>query len=112
MGKRKKFPMALGFPGGKFDFGENIEESILREVNEEVGIKVRNIKFATITNDILEEIDEHFVTIIMTADYSSGEVTLKEPEKCEGWGWFDWNDLPEPLSSSVIKFREQDFVLF
>jgi 8-oxo-dGTP diphosphatase len=112
LGKRKRFPVAWGFPGGKLDFGEDIEQSILREVSEEVGIRVKNIKFATITNDILKEIDEHFVTIIMTADYDSGEVILKEPEKCEEWRWADWNNLPKPLSSPVMKLKEQGFILF
>ena len=112
LGKRKKFPMAWGFPGGKLDFGESIEKSTIREVDEEVGIKVKNLGFATITNDILDEIDEHFVTVIMTADYDSGEVILKEPEKCEKWDWFNWDNLPEPLSSPVINLREQNFSPF
>ncbi len=112
LGKRKKYPEAWGFPGGKLDFGENIEESILREVDEEVGIKVKNLKFATITNDILDEIGEHFVTLIMLADYDSGDVVLKEPEKCERWDWFDWTNMPEPMSSPLAKLVEQNFSPF
>ena len=112
LGKRKKFPVAWGFPGGKLDYGEDIKQSMLRELEEEVGIRVKNIKFVTFTNDIFHEINEHFVTIIMAADYDSGEVVLKEPEKCEQWGWFDWANLPMPVSSPVAKLIEQKFSPF
>lgn len=30
-----------------------------------------------------------------------GEPKLLEPDKCEGWQWFDWDSLPEPLFPSV-----------
>ncbi len=107
LGKRKKFPIAWGLPGGKLDFGEGIEESILREVDEEIGARVKNLKFLTVTNDILNEINEHFVTIIMGSDYDSGKVILKEPEKCEDWSWFDWKNLPKLLSLPVLNLLKQ-----
>ncbi len=109
LGKRKKYPLAWGLPGGKLDFGEDIKEGIKREVREEVGLKVKNIEFTAVTNDIMEKINEHFVTIILTSDYDSGEVVLKEPDKCEKWDWFDWNNLPYPLSSPVLRLKEQGF---
>jgi 8-oxo-dGTP diphosphatase len=33
----------------------------------------------------------------MVADYFAGDVQLKEPDKCEGWRWFDWERLENPL---------------
>ena len=112
MGKRKKHPAKWGLPGGKIEFGEDLEKSVSREVDEEVGIKVKNLRFGTVTNEIFDEIDKHYVTITMTADYDSGEVVLKEPEKCEVWEWVDWNDLPEPLSLLILNLKKQDFSPF
>jgi 8-oxo-dGTP diphosphatase len=109
LGKRKTLPLGWGVPGGKVNFGERLEECALRELAEEVGIDVKNLKIVTATNDIHYEMNEHFVTIIMTADYVSGEVVVKEPEKCEKWEWFDWNDIPENLSSCVASLKKQKF---
>ncbi len=108
LGKRKKFPCSWGFPGGKLDFGEEIISGVLREMKEEIGdVEVENINFLTVTNDFLPEIDEHFVSVILTADYKSGEITLEEPEKCEGWRWFSWNELPKSLSSPLANLRDK-----
>ena len=58
------------------------------------------------------EIDKHFVTIIMTADYYFGKIILKEPEKCEQWAWFDWANLPESISSPLVNLVKQKFSPF
>ncbi len=113
LGKRKKFPCSWGFPGGKLDFGEEIIPCILREIKEEIGeVEVGNINFLTVTNDFLPEINEHFVSIILTADYKSGEITLKEPEKCERWEWFSWDELPDLLSSPLANLRKDNISPF
>lgn len=109
LGKRKKFPVAWGFPGGKLDFNEDINDCILRELDEKVGISVKNLKVATVTNDVFKCEGVHYVTIIMTCDYAFGEVTLKEPEKCECWDWFSWDSLPESLSLPIINLLKQGF---
>src|SRR6185369_5166207 len=36
-----------------------------------------------------------------------GEPELCEPDKCEGWDWFDWNELPQPLFTSVATLVRQ-----
>ena len=113
LGKRKKFPCSWGFPGGKLDFGEEIIPGVLREMKEEIGeVKVSNINFLTVTNDFLPEIDEHFVSVILTADYKSGKIILKEPEKCETWEWFSWDELPESLSSPLENLRNNSISPF
>ncbi len=68
---------------------------------EEAGIKIKNLKFITTTNDIHLNEDKHYVTMVMKAEYDSGDVKVMEPDKCEGWDWFAWDDLPQPLFLSI-----------
>lgn len=84
-------------PGGHLDFNESIEECAKREVLEEVGIKIKNIKKFTYTNDIFLQEGKHYITCWVKADYDSGEVKNLEPDRCEKWEWFEWDKLPEPL---------------
>lgn len=111
LGKRKGSHGAgtWSFPGGHLEFGETFETCAQREVREEVGITIQNIKLATVTNDIFEEDQRHFVTIFVTADYSSGDVKVMEQEKCEGWEWFNWDTLPKPLFIPVRNLLNQGY---
>lgn len=99
LGKRKNShgDGAWCFPGGHLEFNESWEDCATRETIEETGIKIKNIKFSTATNDIFPLENKHYITIIMQADYDSGEVQIMEPEKCERWDWFEWDKLPQPL---------------
>ena len=85
------------FPGGHLEFGESWEECARREAEEETGVQIKNVRFFTATNDFFKEEQKHYITIFMVADWESGEVELREPDKSEEWEWFSWDDLPEPL---------------
>lgn len=52
-------------PGGHLEHGESFAETAAREVLEETGLIVGNIKFLTATNDIFPE-GKHYVTIFVT----------------------------------------------
>lgn len=99
LGKRKNANGGgtWGFPGGHLEFGESWEGCATRETKEETDIDIENIKFVEATNDVFEKENKHYVTIFMLADYASGEVSLMEPDKCEEWEWFSWDNLPKPL---------------
>lgn len=97
------------FPGGHLEFNETWEECAKRETLEETGIQIKNVRFATATNDIFPVEGKHYITIFVVADYDSGEVKVMEPEKCEEWGWFDWNAPPQPLFISGQNFRKSGF---
>jgi len=98
LGKRKNThgEGTWAFPGGHLEWNESIEECAKREALEETGIQIKNIRYKTFTNDIFHGEQKHYVTLFVTAEYYAGEVELKEPDKCDQWSWFSWDDLPEP----------------
>ncbi len=99
LGKRKGAhgEGSWAFPGGHLEFCESLEDCAKREVAEEVGITIKNVKKLTFTNDIFKEENKHYITCFVTSDYDAGEVKNMEPNKCEAWDWFLWNKFPEHL---------------
>jgi 8-oxo-dGTP diphosphatase len=84
-------------PGGHLEFGEELDECVRREIREETNLEVTGIRFGTITNDIFEDGERHYLTVYMVCDYAAGQLENLEPHKCEAWAWFGWDELPHPL---------------
>jgi 8-oxo-dGTP diphosphatase len=97
------------FPGGHLEYGEQVEDCAIREVKEETGALISVIRPGPFTNDIFHEEGKHYVTLFVVADYVSGEVQALEPEKCERWEWFGWNDLPRPLFLPIENLLKTGF---
>ena len=110
-GKRKNAhgDGAWCYPGGHLEYGESWEECSNREVMEETGIKIKNLRFGTVTNDIFKSEKKHYITICIIADFDSGEVKVMEPGKCEKWEWFEWDKLPSPLFLPIINQLKAGF---
>ncbi len=97
------------FPGGHLEMWETIEDCARREVEEETGLKIKNVQAVSFTNDHHKNDDVHGVTLFVTADYLAGEAENREPEKCEKWQWFGWDELPEPKFLALENLLEQDY---
>lgn len=87
-------------PGGHLEYMESYTECALREIEEECGIEVQNIKFLFVAN-ITEFVPKHYCRVGLIAEWKSGDPQLREPESCESWDWYDIDNLPSPLFSSV-----------
>lgn len=70
--------------------GETLEDCVQREIREEVGIKVRNIRYFGSQQWPFP----HSMMIGFIAEYESGEIQVDGEEITEA-GWFDADHLPE-----------------
>ena len=84
-------------PGGHLEFGETFEDTAKREVLEETGLAIKNVRFGAVTNDYFKNEDKHYVTIWMLSNWESGKEQITEPDKFIEMQWRDFDTLPEPL---------------
>lgn len=96
------------FPGGHLEMGESFEDCARREVLEETGCQIKNIKFAAITNDIFSK-DKHYITIFIVCDWRSGIPKILEPDRNEKWEWFSWSKMPKPLFLTIKNLLKQNY---
>ena len=40
------------------------------------------------------------------AHWMSGEPKIMEPDKCDGWDWYDMDNLPSPLFGTIESYIE------
>lgn len=99
-------------PGGHLEFGESEMECARREAKEELDIEIYQIVKGPYTNDFFESEDKHYITIFLTADHYEGEIKIMEPEKNTEFGWFSWDDLPQPLFLPIINLLKTDYSPF
>lgn len=98
LGKRKAShgKGEYAFPGGHLEYMESFEDCARREVNEECGIKIKNIQFQFLAN-VTAYTPKHYVHIGLLAGWENGEPKALEPEKSESWNWYAIDDVPEPI---------------
>jgi NAD+ diphosphatase len=80
--------------------GETLEEAVVREVREEIGIAIKDIKYFGSQPWPFP----HSFMIGFTATYASGEIVLEDPE-IEDAGWFTRDNLP-PLPGKISIARK------
>ncbi len=87
--------------------GETLEQCVEREVREEVGLEVKNIRYFgsqpwPFPNSLM---------IAFTAEYAAGDITLDETEILEA-GWYSADSLPQiPPPLSIARRLIDDFCL-
>ena len=80
-------------PGGHQEFCEGVIEATRREVREETGLEIKNLKIRVVGVSFLKDIDQEFCFRILTADYAGGE--LIENSKDGDFVWLTPNEMLE-----------------
>jgi len=96
--------------GGKINFGETVQNAIIREIREETGLEVKLIGVKSVLNEILRdtetgEILKQFLIILCNTSVKGG--ILKETEEGE-LKWFSEEELEE----NKEKMIPSDFFMF
>jgi NAD+ diphosphatase len=94
------------FPAGRYSVvagfvepGESLEECVQREVTEEVGVQVTNLRYFGSQPWPFP----HSLMVGFTADYAGGEITLEEAEIADAQ-WFAADNLPQlPPKLSIAR---------
>jgi len=93
-------PERWDLPGGDLDFGEDATEGIIREIKEEVGLEVKDLKLFDVESHVNKE-NDFWVTIAYTAKSVSYNVTLSFEH--DDFKWLTPEDFLKLESSDKLR---------
>ena len=91
--KNEPFKGKWALPGGFVEYGERVEDTVVREIYEETGLKTKIRDFIGIYSDPNRDPRGHTITVVYFLDIKGGE--LKSGDDASDVKFFDLKDLPE-----------------
>lgn len=94
------------FPGGLIEFEEDAETAIRREMEEEAGVSLENVKFAGAMENAYiqdEKVAIHEINIVFSADIADEKVVSREDHN-----EFLWMPIDEFKNSEVLPLGLRD----
>lgn len=97
--KRQQNPQAEWWAliGGYIDWDETLEDSVRRELKEEVGLEVKEMKFLGVYSDPERDLDGRQNIGHCYIVKPRGEIKT-EPTEVSEYGWFELDNLPEKIA--------------
>ena len=102
-----RHPQTWGLPGGKLDLMETLEDCAKREVLEECNLVIHDLSYIGITNNIMEDLGLHYITIYFSTTTYYGKLDIMEKDKCSEWNWFSEKKLPPNLFEPLKNYYEK-----
>ena len=90
--KKEPFKGEYALPGGFLEYGETMEDCVIREVREETGIVSEIVGLFGVFSDPRRDPRGHFVTAVYHMRPQGGK--LKAGDDAASAKWVDMNDLP------------------
>ena len=80
---------------GHVDAGESFIDAAIREALEESGVNIKSGDLTLAYTLHSNKINKVYINLFMNVNNWNGEITNKEPEKCDDLDWFEINHLPQ-----------------
>jgi len=103
--RKQKYP-GYSFPGGHVERGESIYDCAVREVKEETGLDVNNIKFCGVVHWANSENGERYLCFMYKTTQFDGKLILETDE-----GEQFWLGIDELLATPKEKFSSVHYAL-
>lgn len=87
--------------GGKLDYLETLQQCAVREALEEVGLHVSIEALLCVTNHLLPQEGQHWVSPAYLGRVLEGKAKNCEPQKTSQVSWFALADLPPNLTMTA-----------
>lgn len=103
--KSHKWHDKYQIPGGHVELGERMEDAVKREIKEETGLDVHDIRFLQVQENVYDDAfykKKHFIFLDYSAKTDATDVTLNE----EGQEYV-WVTLQDALKLPVHKFARK-----
>jgi len=96
-------------PGGWIELGESPEQTARREVMEETGLGLGELRFVGLTNNNFSD-QNHSISLYFEAECSdSKKIINPEPGRCEQWVWLDWQELQNNMYLPLQLLKDTDY---
>ena len=88
-------------PGGSVALAETVLACAMRELEEQTGLRAERARVVSQTRNRLGD-GRQWQSVFVAVDVvGNAEPELREPQKCDAWGWFEPRSLPSPLFAPV-----------
>ena len=109
-------PNYWDLPGGTLEDGENPVKGALREIEEEICVKIGDPSLFSFRNDIDKKKNKQFITLIFIAPYKGGAVKLN-PDEHQDYKWLNPKDaekyqLVDYLEDCIDLLKNKEHQLF
>ncbi len=98
--KNKAGEVEYLLPVGHLEYMESFSECAKREILEECGIIIEDIKLQFVSNTDSYK-PKHYIHIGLTAKWKDGEPKVLEEGGIESWEWIASTDLPKNLTKGT-----------